>query len=60
MNTLNAAERMLKVKRKLIARLRRDLVDVQSEADRQKEAINSRIRVAQTLADALVKGTLKP
>ena len=57
---LNAAERMLKSKRKLIARLRREITQENEERDRQVLAIQARIRIAQTLVDALEKGTLNP
>ena len=60
MPTLNAAEKMLKGKKKLILRLRQEIKNVQFEADQEIERINGRIRVAQTLVDALEKGTLKP
>ena len=60
MTTLNAAEKMLKTKKKLIARLKQDIEAVRKDAEVEVSSIQGRIRVAQTLVDALEKGTLKP
>jgi hypothetical protein len=60
MSTLNAAEKMLKGKQKLIARLRKEIRQVEIDAAAEIEGIKARIAVAQTLVDALQKGTLKP
>jgi hypothetical protein len=57
---LNAAERMLRSKKKLIIRLKSDIAKAQQAADYEIERIQGRIRIAQALADALEKGTLKP
>jgi hypothetical protein len=59
MTTLNAAEKMLKGKRNLIKRLKQDIRRVELDTAREIDSIHSRIKLAQTLVDALEKGTLK-
>jgi hypothetical protein len=57
---LNAAEKMLAGKRRLIKRLKSDINWEQKNAAENIEKIQARIRIAQTLVDALEKGTLRP
>ena len=57
---LNAAEKMLRGKKKLIKRLRADIENEKQIAAQNIEGIEARIRIAQTLVDALEKGTLRP
>ena len=56
----NEAERLLQSKVLLIKRLREEIRDTRADAEARVEKIEGRIRIAQTLADALKKGTLKP
>lgn len=55
-----AAERMLRTKKKLVTRLKKEIADVRWQADEEVKRIESRIRIAQSLVDALERGTLKP
>lgn len=57
---VNPAEKMLRTKKKLIKRLTNEIALVRQNAEEEVEQIKSRIRLAQVLADALEKGTLKP
>lgn len=57
---LDPAAKMLASKRALIRRLKRELVDIGFEYQRQVAATEFRIRQANTLIAALEKGTLKP
>lgn len=56
----SAAERLLASNRKLIKRLREEIKRVRVDSDEEIAKIEGRIRIAQTLVDALEKGTLKP
>lgn len=57
---LTAAEKMLASKRKLVARLKRDIDDINDDAQTAINKVKARIRIADTIIDALEKGTLKP
>ncbi len=56
----NPAKRMAGAKVKLIERLRAQIKQINAQAIKDVEKVEGRIRVAQTLLDALKKGTLKP
>ena len=57
---LTPAEKMLKGKKRLIARLRQEIKNINKYRDEEISNVESRIRIAQSLVDALEKGTLKP
>lgn len=57
---LNAAERMLAAKKRLVKRLKDDIADVREQAGYDIAKIEKRINIAQTIADAIENGTLKP
>ena len=49
-------ERQIFLKERLIGKLRKQIASVRSEADEQVRKIEFRIKMAQTLVDALTKG----
>jgi hypothetical protein len=57
---LSPAESMLKAKELHIKRLRQNIVQIGKDADAAVAKVQARMRVAQTILDALKKGTLKP
>lgn len=56
----NEAERLLQVKRRLIKRLRTDIHSIRCDAEMAVAKVESRIRIAKTLVNALERGTLRP
>lgn len=57
---LSAAERLLESKRKHVKTLRSEIAWRRQQCEEDVKRIESRIRISQTLIDALEKGTLKP
>lgn len=57
---MNGVERMLASKRRLVKRLKTDIATIRENSQWHIGKIEARIRVAETLIDALEKGTLKP
>lgn len=54
------AEKLTASKQRLIKTLRDNIRTVRADAEVEVKRIESRIRIAQSLLDALQKGTLKP
>ena len=52
----NPVQRTIFTKERLIIKLRKEITNIRSEADYEIEKINFRIKMAQTLVDALKKG----
>jgi len=58
--TKTPAERMLEAKRRHVARLREEIASEHRLTNGRIQKIERRIRISQTIIDALEKGTLKP
>lgn len=57
---MSPVERMKRGKSSLIKRLKNEINAVREDAAEEVRGIESRIRIAQSILDALEKGTLKP